>query len=255
MPSYSRWISKFEIKPDSWVFVPSTKSIQIGLSIKSQIQSRWLTPLNYFHLKKGGHISALRCHLNNTTFVHLDIKNFFGSINRSRVTRSLKKYFGYQKARSIAMESTVKTQFNGESIFVLPFGFVQSPLIASLCFYESHLGQYLQKLFSTKSISVSIYMDDIIISSQHHSTCKKTLKNIKIATKKSKFNLNPDKEEGPANRITAFNINFEHKKMAIHDEKFYELLKVYNNSTNQFQKDGIKSYVASVNNSQATYFK
>lgn len=232
--------------------MPSEKSIEIGHAIKSDIESRWGIPNNYYHLRKGGHVAALRMHLCNTSFIHLDIKNFFGSINRSRVTRCVKKYLGYKKSRYIAMESTVKIKDKGNPTFVLPFGFVQSPLVASLCFFESYLGQYLQRIMNPNLINVSIYMDDIIISTCDHNLSIKLLSEIKLAAEKSNFQLNADKEEGPSGHITAFNIDLKHGQMKIRDKRLAEFITAYRISINPFQQMGIKNYIASVNSAQST---
>lgn len=255
MPSYSRWINKFEIKPGAWVYVPSEKSISIGKTIKSDIEHRWKIPKNYYHLRPGGHIKALRVHLNNKNFIHLDIKQFFNSINRSRVTRCVKKYLGYEKARYVAAESTVKMRRDGSEIYVLPFGFIQSPLLASLCLYESYLGKYIEKTKKSYFIDISVYMDDIIISTKNIKLSEKIMAEIKLAADKSKFRLNKDKQEGPAAQMSAFNINLSHKTMTIKEKRFFEFVEVYNHSTNHKQKAGIKQYVYSVNKHQATQIK
>lgn len=163
MPAYPRWTTKFEIKSGSWVFVPSSDSITSGNEIKSAIEAYWTPPENYYHLRNGGHVAAMKAHCSNTCFIHLDIKNFFGAINKRRVTRCLKRYFGYHEARRIARESTVKHPTDPKR-YILPFGFVQSPIIASICLFKSSLGKHLNKLPFTKDVVVSVYMDDIIIS-------------------------------------------------------------------------------------------
>lgn len=71
-----RWIHKFELKPNSWVFVPSEISIQEGREIKAKVEKIWQPSGAYFHLKAGGHVAALRCHMKNTSFLRLDIEIF-----------------------------------------------------------------------------------------------------------------------------------------------------------------------------------
>jgi hypothetical protein len=48
--------------------------------------------------------------------------------------------------------------------FVLPFGFVQSPLMAGLCLANSKLGATLARL--AKKFTVTVYVDDIVISTK-----------------------------------------------------------------------------------------
>jgi hypothetical protein len=90
------------------VFVPTRETINSGESIKNKIESWWRPPKFYYHLRDGGYVKGLESHLNHDYFLHLDIRNFFGCINKSRVTRCLKKYWAYDQARQIASESTVK---------------------------------------------------------------------------------------------------------------------------------------------------
>lgn len=250
MATYPRWTTKFEIKPGSWVFVPSEKSIENGKEIKSLIENHWNPPSYYYHLKKGGHIKALKKHLKSTSFINLDIKNFYGSINKSRVTRCVKKFFGYEKARFIAKESTVRHPINKDKKFMLPFGFVQSPILASLCLSKSHLGIYINKLHAQSETIVSVYMDDIIISTRGNINLNAILDNIKVVAEKSKFEFNTQKEEGPSEKITAFNINLRHKYLEIEKQRYDKFLAAYLNSSSEYQREGIKSYITSVNPDQ-----
>lgn len=249
---YSRWINKFEVKPGSWVYVPSEKAIASGKAIKFDLEKRWEPPLNYYHLLPGGHVKAIRLHTNNKVFVHLDIRHFFNSINKSRVTRNLKKFYKYERAREIAVESTVKIKKEGSPIFVLPFGFVQSPLIASLCLFNSALGQRIEKIRKTMNyVKISVYMDDIVISTKHQALSEKILIMIKAAAGKSKFYLNTEKEEGPANMVTAFNIDLCHNRTKIEYNRLAEFAEAYKYATSESQQVGIENYIKSVNPDQA----
>ena len=252
MSSYPRWISKFEIKSGSWIFVPSEDSIASGKQIKSAIEEHWTPPVNYYHLRNGGHVAAMKAHCENTCFIHLDIKNFFGSINKSRVTRCLKKTFGYAEARRIAIESTVKHPQANPVKFILPFGFVQSPIIASLCLFKSSLGQHLNKLPFTNEVVVSVYMDDIIISMKNEKLANGILNGIKCKALKSKFQMNEIKEEGPAKQITAFNINLSHKHIEIESDRLTKFILDFAASENPNQQEGYLRYINSVNPVQST---
>jgi hypothetical protein len=254
MPSYPRWTTKFEIKPGSWVFVPSVDSIEAGTIIKATIESFWTPPTNYYHLQKGGHVAALKAHCSNKCFIHLDIKDFFGSINKSRISRCLKRPLGYLEARRIAIESTVKHPQADPIKYILPFGFVQSPIIASLCLRESNLGKHLNKLSFKHDIVVTIYMDDIIISMKDIEMANDILFEVKCEADKSKFVLNDAKQEGPALQVTAFNINLSHDNIEIEQERFHTFANDYINTTNNNQREGFRRYVKSVNPDQSTLF-
>lgn len=251
MPSRERWISKFQIKEYSWVFVPTEETIQYGQEIKKIIEDKWPKPTYFYHLKRGGHVKALQKHTRNEYFIHLDIRDFFGHINRSRVTRCLKEYFPYEKAREIAVESTVRLPVSAIKKYILPFGFVQSPIIASVCLSKSTLGLYLSKLSRQRKFKVSVYMDDIIISGNNPTALQEELEKITAAAEKSGLPLNANKQEGPSNRITAFNINMSQGALAITTAKLDEFADTYSNSTNDRQRLGILKYVFSVNPDQS----
>lgn len=242
-----QWKTRFELKPDGWVFVPTAASIQTGQEIKRAIESRWTPPPNYYHLLAGGHVEAIRSHTNNSWFIHLDIKNFFGSINRSRITRCLKNLFGYERAREIANISTVIHPKCGE--FILPFGFVQSPIIASICLHKSALGSCLRSL-QTDGFTVSVYMDDLIISSATLDGAHKALADINHHAARSGFQLNREKEEGPAPKITAFNIDLSASQIAIDPTRLKAFSEALESSSSAHQQLGILGYIKSVNAEQ-----
>lgn len=244
-----QWASRFELKPDTWVFVPTKTSMKIGREIKRAIEARWDVPPNYYHLLAGGHVEALRIHTENTWFIHLDIKNFFGSINRSRITRCLKNLFGYSCAREITNLSTVIHPNRSE--FILPFGFVQSPIIASICLYKSALGNCLQSLRKS-GLTVSVYVDDLIISSDTLEAAVEALTAIKHNAERSEFELNHEKEEGPAPKITAFNIDLSKNRIAVEPNRLKAFSEAFLGATSEHQQRGIIGYVDSVNSDQAT---
>lgn len=243
-----KWTSRFELKPGAWVFVPTEETIKSGQEIKKALAGRWEAPSNYYHLRSGGHVEALRAHAENAWFIHLDIKDFFGSINRSRITRGLKNLFGYERAREIANVSAVIHPTRGD--YILPFGFVQSPLIASVCLYKSALGRCLRDL-QKAGVTVSIYVDDLILSTTDIQVAQQALKAVKHAAERAGFRLNPDKEEGPAEKITAFNINLTAKHLAIETERLAAFYEAFQAAESSHQQLGILGYVASVSLAQA----
>lgn len=252
MSKSSRWSSKFEIKPRLWVFVPTDETVEYGKKLKKEIENRWSPPSFYYHLRDGGHVQALSSHMNNDLFIHLDISNFFGCINKSRVTRCLKGFYTYDKARAIAVESTVRDP-GDPSIekYILPFGFVQSPLIASLCLQKSRLGRYLSDLNKMASYEVSVYMDDIIISSNHETALNDVLREVKLIADKARFPLNEAKEEGPAKKITAFNIELSKSSLIITEERFQKFITACRESDDFNVISGIVGYITTVNRGQA----
>lgn len=244
-----KWSSKFELKPGKWVFVPTAEAVIEGKQIKKAIEKCWKPPSYYFHLKAGGHVKALRTHLAHSNFLRIDIKDFFGSINRTRVTRCLKTRFSYALARSYANASTVPDPVVANRI-IIPFGFVQSQIVAAVCLADSALGIYLDKLNINPLVALTVYVDDIIVSTSDLTLLDQVLKDIEVAATKAHFILNSDKQEGPAAGITAFNIALANDSMEVEAgrlKKFEDALTI---ATGERQRVGIKSYVASVNAEQ-----
>lgn len=255
MPSPS-WINRFELRPNCWVYVPSDESIKDGKAIKKNLFKEWSRPYYYWHLRPGGHVQALKIHLQSNSFIRTDIAQFFNSINRSRVTRELKKfYFPYKLARDLACKSVVPSPFN-HGKFVLPFGFVQSPILASICLANSRLGSFFDDLVSKKYI-VSVYMDDIIISDAgviSKSDMVATYKKLFDVANRSGFPLNSSKTVGPVKKITAFNIELSNLRLSITNSRFDEFVtagRIGNDAVIQ----GIKIYLESVSIKQKIKFE
>lgn len=251
-----RWLHKFEIKQDCWVFVPDEETIKRGNDIKCKIESHWQSPSYYAHLNVGGHVAALKSHLSSDLFIRADIHQFFNQINRSRVTRNLKNIFGsYKIGRQIADESVVRRPNIKDKKFILPFGFVQSPIIASVCLRNSALGGYLEQL-PKENFIVSVYMDDIIISTCRSMESAEIIRErlIQVADK-SGLSLNLNKTIGPAKEITAFNIKLMNGHMEISDERLSDFEKSICESENEYQINGILGYVKTVCPHQAYHLE
>lgn len=246
---HPKWTHRFELKPGRWVFQPSPEAKEIGAKIKKQVEGVWTAPDYYFHLRAGGHIRALQMHMEQKSFLHLDIQDFFGCVNRSRVTRCLTPQFGYTNARQMANDSTVRhpAQFGK---FMLPYGFVQSPLLASLALSKSKLGSCLSKLRGD-GYCISVYVDDIIISAGSDRALHACWPEIKRAAESGNFVLNQTKQQGPGTMVTAFNIELRHGSLSLQSRRFSEFKCAYGATTNLHEKDGIFGYVKSVNPSQA----
>lgn len=244
-----KWSSKFELKPGRWVFVPTPEAVATGKKVKRAIEKCWRPPSYYFHLRAGGHVEALRSHLGHDVFLHIDIQDFFGSISRTRVTRCLKDKFGYNTARTYANASTVPDPAV-EKRAIIPFGFVQSQILAAVCLAESALGIYLEKLNRNPSVALTVYVDDIIVSTSDAALLDQVLQEIEGAAAKSRFVLNASKQEGPAAAITGFNIVLTKGSMSVNAERYKRFEEALAEATSEHQRRGITSYVASVNVAQ-----
>lgn len=250
----AKWDTRFELKqkPGTWIYVPSDEYREYGKLIKLAIEKKWRSPGYYFHLRTGGHISALKIHQNNSYFSHLDITNFFGSISKSRVTRHLAKIFGYETARKYAEQSTVRNPNSG--LPSLPFGFIQSSIIASLCLYKSALGKAIGKYAKSSSIDISVYVDDIILSSKSKQDLDIATFEIQIAAERSLFSLNRNKQDISSPQITAFNIELATNSLALTNDRLREFLSTLSNNSDEKIKKSILRYIETVNPSQATTF-
>ena len=245
------WINRFELKKGKWIYEPSLQCRQNGELVVKHLNKKWKKPPYYYHFQNGGHVQALKNTLNHSLFATLDIKNFFPSISRSRITRTLKKYFSYKTAREIAKESTLKHSIPEKHSHSLPYGFIQSPILASICLHKSTLGIEMDKCYKAEGVSISVYMDDIILSSDCNELLEYWLCRLKIATDKSQLSLNIAKESPIASSAIAFNIKFSKNHMIITEERFKELKNTYENSISNEQKNGIGGYVGTVNKGQA----
>jgi hypothetical protein len=247
-----KWSSKFELKPGRWVFVPTDETVDVGNEIKSAIEERWSAPSFFYHLRAGGHVAAVRAHLESKAFLRLDIQDFFGSIGRSRVARSLRTWFSHANALEWAHASTVADPSDAKRT-IIPFGFVQSPIVASLCLADSAFGSFLRKLAKSKQIKVSVYVDDIILSSQHAEVLSQDLvEKLASIAKRSRFAFSAEKSQGPAPAIKAFNIELCHESMRIEEGRMDEFIAALKSSDSPPQRAGILGYIGSVNADQGT---
>lgn len=195
-------------------------------------------------------MQALQVHQGQSSFLHLDIQDFFGSVNRSRVTRCLTPYFGYGTARHIANDSTVQHPTE-RGKYILPYGFVQSPLLATMALAKSALGSCLQKISELSELRVSVYVDDIVVSGPDNASLQTQLKELTAAAERARFEFNPLKQEGPAESITAFNIELARTGLELRPDRLELFRKTLQESSSEHQKMGILGYVRSIDEAQA----
>jgi hypothetical protein len=219
------------------------------MEIKRRIAALWHAPEYYYHLRKGGHVAAIQSHLGNSRFIRFDIQDFFGSINRTRVTRCLKSLIPYSEARAWANSSTVRDPvFKGKTH--LPYGFVQSQMLASICLYRSALGKYLHRIHGKKGVVVSVYVDDVIVSACDVDELKAVYGQIQVASSRSRLKLSPDKSAAPSPQVSAFNIILSEASMSISSARLAEFSAVLADGAGDSQRRGILSYVKSICPSQ-----
>lgn len=247
----AKWLHRFERKPGRWVFEPSPEARAEGAEVKELVESHWKAPSYYFHLREGGHVAALMRHQRSACFVKVDIADFFGSVSRSRISRVLKEFVSHTEARRMATASTVRHP-EDPARQILPYGFVQSPLLASLALHKSGLGKYLDQLHRERSLVVTVYVDDIIVSGNDPGELSDVLTTMKAKAQRSRLAFSDDKEQGPAATISAFNIELAAgTPLSVLPPKLAEFREAFQTSTNELQRAGIQGYVRSVNPVQA----
>lgn len=242
------WEHRYERKPGRWVFVPTEECKTRGEEIRGEVVKRWKRPPFYYHLQSGGHVAALQCHVKHKYFACLDIEDFFGSVSQTRVTRCLVPWFGFEEARNMARESTVRHP-SDKNVTMLPYGFTQSPILASLALAKSAVGNKLIAL--AKEMAVSVYMDDIILSSDSESQVADARAALEHLAPPSRFKFNADKCQGPSTKVTVFNVKLEQGLLSISDERFDLFATALGDSPSEYVREGILSYVRSVNVTQA----
>ncbi|MDX0624219.1 hypothetical protein GOD70_25960 [Sinorhizobium medicae] len=187
------------------VYAPNAISEKIGADITRQVKKAYKFDSFIYHFKDGSHVVALHKHRVNKFFCRIDISRFFYSVQRNRLKRVLKE-LGIFRAEYYAKWSTVKNPFDGGG-YVLPYGFVQSPILATLVLAKSAIGNYLRGV--DPSITVSIYMDDICLSGPDQAALQLVFDGLLAAVAEAGFELNDDKTRPPAEQIDVFNCSLE----------------------------------------------
>jgi hypothetical protein len=130
----------------------------------------------------------------------------------------------------------------------LPFGFVQSPILASVALSASALGLALAKLHG-KGMRLSVFMDDILLSGDDTSTLAVARHDLEGAAIVSHFSFNRLKSSGPCAGLEVFNLSLSHGRLAVSATRLAEFeaaLEVADAAT----ADGILGYVGTVNSHQ-----
>jgi hypothetical protein len=188
------------------IFVPTEQCKRKGRRIIKFFR-RLEFPDYFYHYKPGGHVAAMHAHVENTLFFKIDIQNFYYSIARMRVTRALRSY-AYPGANTLAMWSTVRNPYHGGHDHVLPIGFDQSPLLASLVLMKSPVAVVIERAISS-GVRISVYMDDFIGSHTDTVLLEAAYANIRDASVAAGLIPNPAKLVPPTSAITAFNCDLQ----------------------------------------------
>ncbi len=239
------------LKNGKQIFAQSESSQVFGRKLAKKILKKWKPSQIYYHFRKGGHVSAVKAHAKNKYFIKLDIKNFFPSVTRNKVIRDLVRIgFKFRDADEYAKISTVIVNDRA----IIPFGFVQSSILSTLAFHKSKIGIYLDALSKNSDFKISVYVDDIIISSNSEDKLSKVLTDFKEKIDSSQFSLNTKKSSKKVKiKICAFNIDLR-KKMIKINKKTIEEFK-HKSSHNDATKRALVGYIKTINPEQAKKFK
>ncbi len=243
---------KFEDDGGRLIFVPTKASRKFGDKLIERILKRWQPPAFYYHLQPGGHIAAAKAHLANNLFVRMDIQRFYDTVTRTKVHRSLRGIgFKQRHAFDAAQHSTVSKAASGHGApFSLPFGFVQSPMLATLALTSSSLGTAIWSIHSAGRITVSVYMDDILMSGACAADLEVAKAAIEAAAAMAEFVFNPKKASGPGPLITVFNLNIAQANMKLTPKRFAAFEANILTDLVGHVTGGILSYVSTVNAAQ-----
>jgi hypothetical protein len=206
--------TKFEIRPSRWVFVPSAVGRRYGHQVLRWINRRWRVPKHYYHFRKDGHVAAMRLHANSEYFLYFDLQAFFHSVTRAKVHRALRRV-GFQQrlSWSIAQESTVVVPSHDG--YRLPYGYIQSTMLATLVLHTSQLGSMLTSV-KRSGARVSVYVDDIVISSTRKINFESMLNMFADTAKASNFQLG--KRIIPHSNTQALGIKIEDNTLYLPDD-------------------------------------
>lgn len=231
------------------MYVPTDFGRDRGEEIKTAIEGLWKPPANYFHLLGGGHVAAVKQHRNAVWLASLDLQRFFDQITRTKAHRALKTIgLRHVDAWEMACDSTVD-KMPPKRQFSLPFGFVQSPIVASVVLAQSALGGIIRRLV-LDGLTVTVYVDDITISGPDRDAVDDAVTRLEAGAELAGFAFNPNKTQTPNSKVTSFNIEFGSGGMKLLEERMAEFEAALN-LANEHRIGGILGYVGTVNPSQA----
>jgi reverse transcriptase-like protein len=214
-----------------------------------RIRASWTPPSYFYHFRQGGHVAALRSHGSGKWYGKIDLSRFYNNVTRHRITRRLKSIgYSFQDAEDFAIASTVKDRKSNR--FVLPYGFVQSPILAALDLDKGALGKCLRGLHEN-DLQITVYVDDIMISGDERSAVEAALKEVTLSAKTANLPMNTAKSQGTSQTVNVFNVLLSDEPMRIVDERLAEMAHAIQQSGPGPRSTGILSYVSTVNQRQA----
>lgn len=226
------------------VFVPTTIGRRIGKEVKAEVERAYSFDPIYSHLNAGGHVAALHLHRENTFFARIDLSRFFYSISRRRVKSALDRV-GVGKADFYSKWSTVRNPFE-DPRYALPYGFVQSPILASLVVATSALGNHLSSL--PAEVRPAVYVDDITLSAQDSGALKEAFDSTLAAIQADGFAISESKVRPPSQQMDIFNCDLSHGRTVVRDDRIAEF---FAKEPEAASEEAFLAYCASVEDGNA----
>lgn len=171
--------------------------------ILKEILQKLCVSANACAYTKGRGIKDLAIpHTGHNILVHLDIKDFFGSITEQLVFETLLRETGYPK-NTVGLISKLCC-YKGR----LPQGTCTSPYLSNLCFKQCD--QEIEFYCWRRGLTYTRYSDDLYISGDHLNI-KQLIRQVSAVLLKSGFRINKEKtkvmRKHQAQRVTAVVVN------------------------------------------------
>lgn len=99
-------------------------------------------------------------------------------------------------------------------------------------------------------MTLSVYVDDIIVSARDQETLSRVVDEVEEAARLSKFEIHSEKKSMSARQIVAFNIELSNNQINLTDTRLTELINNANDSDNDAIRRGIIDYIKSINEGQ-----
>jgi hypothetical protein len=227
-----------------FIYVPNDRGERKGRRIIHFFSKRVDFPDYFYHYKAGGHVAALHEHLANALFFKIDIQNFFYSIARMRVTRAM-RHWGYPGAGTLAKWSCVKNPGQGPR-HVLPIGFVQSPLLASLVLMLSPVDAAIRRALAN-GVLISVYLDDLIGSHNDLAVLTAAYDDIRNSCVDANLIPNSAKLIAPSAAIVAFNCDLTQGAANVTADRINRFFAMPKTPASQVSFDQYRARVASAN--------
>lgn len=251
------FVSRIPLGENKWAYEQAPEFAESAERHLRRIRRLWKPPGYFYHLRSGGHIAAVQSHLRNRVFAKIDLSRFFERVTRNRIIKRLCALgIDADEATDFAITSTVwrygRTE-DGRKQFVLPYGFVQSALLASLDLDKSRLGREISSL-SELGLTLSVYVDDIVVSGIVENQVEAAFGKLVDAADVAGFPINEEKCVSVQDRMRAFNIDFAYDQMEVAADRMREFEVDVMTALDDDRKTAIVAYVKSVNIAQARRF-